>query len=870
MENLGHLDCVQAQWKSDIVSSITTAHDLISNSWTTLSRTLHANIDTGSLCEVDAAREVNLELPVLDTFLTAIAMRLADTGTTVFEPGAEFPTFEAGHLPMLSGRGDDQKFFYLAAFETWVQKHLASWLATNLAEEGACEKLRNSIRTYHSIASTVYTGVPASLSIMYMTILELWVACDKSACHIYSLLRKYGPEVQLSELQCLVLPLRCQLERLSDIELYVKSREDRANRTLPSIFHDFGHTSTFAVQYFDQSSDLQNLKSEIERTAERARRDKLEELDRLKQQYRKLMECYDRYECETHEVLVNHYHGYTETQHKPDCAKCAFKRSAEALEIDIHEWPLSSKTSAAKATVFELRVPEAFSNWRDATIYVLVSVLGYRDTDSSRPQYQCTLDKHHGLAHMLSAGYQDRRVVPLSSVKAHTGTHRKHKESILHVQEKDVCLPNALRYEYFDSRRAIYINRSEPTGHLVNECMYRMPDASSAVLERFMSRPPTAPDGVQPNVVIADLVDCPAHLSLDEYKALGTLSLGQNIIYSNILTQLANPVIDFAKPETQTLLLQSIGQVGAPASDGDARRISHSILCEADFGYALLEQIHLGLARIEENWEAWRACATFVALSRRVLSLTSSQKIRDRILHLLGKSREIAMRWLRRLQDRAAASTNDEQRHELYSRATEIALLCTSTFDVDDEFVGSVLEQSSAVSALIQSSIMVQQNCLAVEFESDKICQIMLQAWAAMTYRIVAKLRQQILRYGDGLNDAVIANWAAFRPPTESGWSMVDDAHGHWLHTRSDSLPVHYNLLTGELLVNGLPLARLPPDYMEHETYRSLFRCATLEVVPSGRPGMKFSAKSKYHNHELHFAMSGADMHLVALSNGET
>jgi hypothetical protein len=99
---------------------------------------------------------------------------------------------------------------------------------------------------------------------------------------------------------------------------------------------------------------------------------------------------------------------------------------------------------------------------------------------------------------------------------------------------------------------------------------------------------------------------------------------------------------------------------------------------------------------------------------------------------------------------------------------------------------------------------------------------------------------------------------------------MVDDAREHWLHTRSDSLPVHYNLLTGELLVNGLPLARLPSDYMEHETYRSLFRCATLEVVPSGRPGMKFSAKSKYHNHELHFAMSGADMHLVALSNGET
>jgi hypothetical protein len=205
-------------------------------------------------------------------------MRLADTGTTVFEPDAEFPTFEDGYLPTLSNCGNEAKFFYLAAFETWVQKHLASWLVMNLAKGGACSELRSSIKMYHSVANTMYAGVPASLSIMYLTILELWVACDKSACHIHPLLQKFRPEVQLGELQCLVLPLKCQLERLSDIELYVQSREDGADRTLPSVFRDFGGTSTFAVQYFDHSPELQNLKSEIEQTAARARRYKLEEL----------------------------------------------------------------------------------------------------------------------------------------------------------------------------------------------------------------------------------------------------------------------------------------------------------------------------------------------------------------------------------------------------------------------------------------------------------------------------------------------------------------------------------------------------------------------------------------------------------------
>lgn len=136
--------------------------------------------------------------------------------------------------------------------------------------------------------------------------------------------------------------------------------------------------------------------------------------------------------------------------------------------------------------------------------------------------------------------------------------------------------------------------------------------------------------------------------------------------------------------------------------------------------------------------------------------------------------------------------------------------------------------------------------------------------------RIFLKLRQRLLRDNTGLNDAILANWTAFRPATEVGWRILSKAHEHWLHTESDSLSVHFNLLTGEFLVSGHPLSRMPSRYIEHPTYMPLFQESVLEVVPTGRPGMEFSIKSTYHDYEVHFGMEGMDMYVVAIRDSVT
>ncbi|KAK1955912.1 hypothetical protein LY78DRAFT_561187, partial [Colletotrichum sublineola] len=64
------------------------------------------------------------------------------------------------------------------------------------------------------------------------------------------------------------------------------------------------------------------------------------------------------------------------------------------------------------------------------------------------------------------------------------------------------------------------------------------------------------------------------------------------------------------------------------------------------------------------------------------------------------------------------------------------------------------------------------------------------------------------------------------------------------------SLSVHFSLMTGELLVSGVPVDHLPSGYLAHPTYQKLFSRLSLEIMLSPVPGMQFSSRAGYAGHE--------------------
>ena len=864
LETLSQLGCVIPAWIDIIQKCMEDAFAFMNEKWQAEAHNTATNLAIADLKSLHPKNVLDVQLPALDVFLARIAARRVTAAMSNFSPGHPYPSFASNTVPQDFSAADGQECYRLAAVEFWVENHLHAWIGLHRSEQATCEQLYTLIKSYHRTAIRTYSGIPWSMSLMYLTILEIWVACDKSACNLFPLLNKYRPEVPLVELQCLTLPLQTQMKRLLAVEEYVQSREQAATNTVP-VFCDFGNGSSFAVEYFNQSSELQQLLQRIETDAASRRSEKCTELARLKSQYTDLMDQFRAANCEYVEIITNHYHGYTKPVHSSYCEKCSLKRKAESLEIRVFEWPLSFIPSVAKATVFELKIPEPYSAWRDTTLFVVSNVLDCKSPQTEKPQKMYTLDNHSDLSRLLGPGYLGRRIVPLSTIKPHLVTHRNTKNVVPHLQERDICLQSGLSYQYYDATTKTLSVPRIPSGDLPRKCLYKLPAISKA-LGHYLQKSPSKHDGVHPNEVIASLSDCPPHFSIEEYKAFGALPFGHDIFYSNILTQLAMPTVDFSKVETQCLILQTVTQTGLP--DGNVERVNHKILTDYTFGSAMIARLEDAAQRVEENWESWRALATFIQLACRTANLTASSEVRERCLQFLQKARRTSVIWVHRLKARAASSTDNEQRIDLLCSATNIALMGVTTFDVETEFLSTIMQQEGAISSLLQCSVAIQEN---QKLLSDIRCldRRTVQAWRSLMYRICPILRDAILRDFSGLNEAVLMCWAAFRPEANAGWTVLKRSHPHWLHIASGKLPVHVNLLTGELLVNGLPLTRLPSVYLEHEMYSPLFSASALEVAPTDEPGMRFSAKTMYHGHELHFGMDEADMSIVAKSKNK-
>lgn len=502
---------MKAGWCTSILTNLDETYSTLRHPFDSIIANTFASLDTTVLVDLKPADYIALELSDLDTDLSRLRARAENAASKQFKPDLDFPTFSAADLPIdLSFKYDEGLKIRFLAFEKWVEAHLRSWIAIHYRAKTTCDLLKRLFADYFLSATEVYGGTPESMSNMYLTILDLWVACDKSACALTPLLREFSPEVDLSELQCLSLPLRRQMVRLDAIERYVDRRCSASTKNSPSVFREFGQDSSFAVRYFEKSSELKDLKEEIERKAYEERDAKRKELMDIRPKYEDLMHHHTEGTCDIEQTALEDPQqnggvpppavAEAEQRHSETCARCYLKKQAEDLAIDVHEWPLSPLPSKAKATIFELRIPAHLSAWRDATIYLLVSVLGFRSDIENKTEEQHTLRNHIGLSHLLSPTHTEQRIFPMSWIKPVSKTHYKTKRAVHLLSDSDVCVDNSLRYWYYDNVRKTITEPLASSEEVMKNCMYAIPGGSKT-LERYLARTPLTPHGLAPTVL---------------------------------------------------------------------------------------------------------------------------------------------------------------------------------------------------------------------------------------------------------------------------------------------------------------------------------------------------------------------------------
>ncbi|KAF2490217.1 hypothetical protein BU16DRAFT_517393 [Lophium mytilinum] len=806
--------------------------------------------------------DTKLVLKTFRRYLGSVSARDISTAVeTGFKPTRLQRIHRRSHtLPNLYGlssAGSEQQLVLLTDFECWVDICLSKWLVNNIQDSDTTRKLAVLLKLYATAGRQVYEGNPILVSKMFLTTMELWVAMDKSTITQHSLVANYYPDFPSTLLEPVLLPSKRELTRLALVEKYMQSRNTPA--TLGHRVHFLSTKSdSLSVRYYESSPNHMQLLQRIETEATRSREEKRDEFNRLKTLYGKLSNQLANMVC-NNTTFWRKGKGLVTEHSDSDCKKCQLKKGMEDMKIDVHEWPLPSDSVQAKLVVFELDVPESIRQWRDTTYWLQADILAREDYGSKSRLYWLSTydDLYNNPAPTLG------RLQLGSHEKSFTIAHYR-STPVSTATEAGVMVNHGMKYDLCDRDLERTARRCIGGLSIRPECTFKLDSEPYWMLQDTISDTTHTS-----NEVIARQGECIPAMTLHEFYAFGSLRAGHRLQWINIARELSENVLSFNEHDVCALFLQASLQAG-PAAMFSILRESHEILEQKHVCLGLLAALDEGLSGVEANWQSAIAMRLFTVLASRILSLAGQGDLEETCRLFLRRVRKIVLSWTRELQGKLQRSTDEGERINLRIRCLEIALIGHLTFGVSNEFVPSLLADQSDVSNAVEFMVLIRDNCPTVEEYVNAPLFRLIQESTVLCLRLEDQIRCLVLADSSGLNQVIRQIWRGYG--SSNKWVALPTPDQHWLTTETSSaltqtsVTVHFNILTGQLLVKGKPVSRLPSHYECHSTFRRLFGESMLDVIPSTLEGMEFEVREQIEEHRVHFRIVESELIIRAIN----
>ncbi|KAG0697961.1 hypothetical protein DFH29DRAFT_810975 [Suillus ampliporus] len=727
----------------------------------------------------------------------------------------------------------------LTDFETVVKSGIDDWVARVSFQniDSACVSIEACASAYTSRALNAYKGNPENLSIMLITLFELWVAMDKIVIRQIPLLAEYPPEIPVTLLEPLLIRKSSSLDRLKTLHAYLNLRHCQASSHLSAFSSPDGGKSSFAARYFYQSPKMQSLKRTIEADAQEEREKKLNELRTLNERYGYLVK---------HEATLSHLYGVNSQgwdYHMTwACEKCRLEKEMRSMMITVHEWPLPECEQEAITVVFELVCPTAFDMWRSMTFRVLVDVC--TPEGISPTCVYMTLPNYNALSQYRQC-HPRQRLTLASDAKPFSTTHYS-RVNIPTVDDR-VCVNNGLKFRPFDETADAWVADVLPLHFDSSKlCTFLLPHGPYDSLQQYL-----AGTSHTSNKVIANQADCHKDMTIHEFIAFGVLRSGPRLQWMNVLRELRARTIDFRHKEVHLLVVQAISQVGPCSSDDGL--VWHEELDCVPFTSALLGELEHLVASVEGNWLEGVTISTIIMVVCRVLSSTQEESIKSRGYSLLRRIRTATFTLLRHLSGKMQESNNETVSRELQGRVRDMAVTCRSTFDVDGD-ASLLLTSNDDIKVFAYCAVMIYDNTPSQVGGLPQHSKLLLERDKRCCHALERTVRQYAELHREGLDCAIAEVWGSYRPGTP--WRALPAPNSRWLLTQTapscsqSPQAVHFNLISGCLLVDGKQLGRLPSTIVQHPTYQSILHDQILDVVPADIPGMEYATRGNVYDHQ--------------------
>ena len=802
-----------SNWLSHIVlETCTSLRSTLDKRWSQV-QAAHRVSPHWNPSQLDLSRDTQLSLSHSSEFLrSCLANHGTDPDNTAFVPKHR-P--RGGLNEFLSSDGVFFEEAYHAEphvtlydVERAVEQEIDDWIDRVTKNDDACVQLEILANKYSSAALETYGSNPELLSVMLLTIIELWVALDKTAIREMPILADYSPEIPTGLLEGLLVCKGASLERLRHAHQYLSGRHSQSRRGW-SVFFPKTTADTFAARYYRRSQHLQRLKSQIQETAQRGVDEKVTELEKANAQYAEIQQQVSGVQ-HTHST---DWYGYK--FRSKDCRRCDLEGQQKKMVVAVHEWPLPAEQLQAEVVVFELDCPVAFNMWRTATFHLLFD-LGV--PEASRPVSHTpgiTLGEYSPLEPYLISHTRSRFTLA-SDTKPFIVSH--YSTTSIPSMQKSVCVSNGLEFYVFDNRTRLLVSKALGNFDFSKYYTYRIQSGPYSNLQKYVDA-----TSHTSNEIIANQTECHVDLSLHELLAFGHLRSGDLLQWINILREIRGRSLSFRSYEVHFLLAQAVSQVGPLANRDWAW---HQELRQPSFCYALLGELESLLRDVEANWLEAVTMDTISFMLCRLLSSGPDEAVSLNALGLLRTVRSKVFAWVSELSIKLTRTPEDE---EFRGYLRDCAVVCRSTYNVDPHLVPHLLSSAEDVEVLLSSAMFIRDHTPSDVSGLSTYSQLLIDRDRHLSLALEDVLNDVIQNSADGdegVDLAIRRVWHNYRPG--SVWTpSCPNSRWFWCTTtptaKERSQVVHFNLLDGALLVDGKPLGRLPSEILRHQLYNQIF-----------------------------------------------
>ena len=240
---------------------------------------------------------------------------------------------------------------------------------------------------------------------------------------------------------------------------------------------------------------------------------------------------------------------------------------------------------------------------------------------------------------------------------------------------------------------------------------------------------------------------------------------------------------------------------------------------------------------------------------------------------MLRKARSVAHKWVNELGSKLDMTEDETSRTNLRRRLCALAATCFSTYDVCLEHIPWTLASDDDIAIAVHCAVIVHDNTPSVlEDDHSRYLTRLLNRHRRLLQFLEPSLCECVQSNPSGFDHGLASLWPGFCRQNSSNWHVLSNPNSRWISCIVDGgQEVHYNLLTGQLLIGGNPLGRLPQDIIQHSTYAGVLGTVSviiilihaysrmfmyslqrvLDVVPADIPDMEFMTRSNVSGYQV-------------------